>query len=96
MIKKYKKGDEVIVTTGKDKGKIGKIENVNFEYVQDWSDGKVINKKNAKEIFKWRLDKKTAGISLVLNELGSHAYHLASYISGIKAKKVLILSSFFR
>ena len=71
-----------------EKGKIGKIENVNFEYVQDWSDGKVINKKNAKEIFKWRLDKKTAGISLVLNELGSHAYHLASYMSGIKAKKV--------
>ena len=25
MIKKYKKGDEVIVKTGKDKGKIGKI-----------------------------------------------------------------------
>ncbi|MDA1283401.1 MAG: 50S ribosomal protein L24 [Proteobacteria bacterium] len=28
MIKKYKKGDEVIVTTGKDKGKIGKIAKV--------------------------------------------------------------------
>ena len=25
MIKKYKKGDEVIVRVGKDKGKIGKI-----------------------------------------------------------------------
>ena len=25
MIKKYKKGDEVIVKVGKDKGKIGKI-----------------------------------------------------------------------
>ena len=28
MIKKYKKGDEVIVKTGKDKGKIGKISKV--------------------------------------------------------------------
>ena len=28
MIKKYKKGDEVIVKTGKDKGKIGKISRV--------------------------------------------------------------------
>ena len=28
MIKKYKKGDEVIVKVGKDKGKIGKIAKV--------------------------------------------------------------------
>ena len=28
MIKKYKKGDEVIVRVGKDKGKIGKISKV--------------------------------------------------------------------
>jgi large subunit ribosomal protein L24 len=28
MIKKYKKGDEVIVRTGKDKGKVGKISQV--------------------------------------------------------------------
>jgi len=28
MIKKYKKGDEVIVKTGKDKGKIGKISKI--------------------------------------------------------------------
>ena len=28
MIKKYKKGDEVIVKTGKDKGKVGKIAKV--------------------------------------------------------------------
>ena len=28
MIKKYKKGDEVIVRVGKDKGKIGKISKI--------------------------------------------------------------------
>ena len=28
MIKKYKKGDEVIVKVGKDKGKVGKISKV--------------------------------------------------------------------
>ena len=28
MIKKYKKGDEVIVKVGKDKGKIGKISKI--------------------------------------------------------------------
>ena len=71
-----------------EKGKIGNVENINVEYIQDWSDGKTINKKSARKMFQWRLDKKTAGNSLVLNELGSHAYHLANYISGIKAKKV--------
>ena len=70
------------------KGKIGKIEYVNFEYIQDWSDGKKFNSINAKKLFDWKLDPKIVGISTVLNELGSHGYHLAMYISGLKAKKV--------
>ena len=71
-----------------EKGKIGKVEDVNFEYIQDWSEGKSINKKNYKKIFSWKLDKKIVGNSTVLNELGSHACHLASYMSGLKTKKV--------
>jgi len=71
-----------------EKGKIGKVEDVNFEYVQDWSEGKTINKKNSKKMFRWKLDKKIVGVSTVLNELGSHACHLAGYMSGLKTKKV--------
>ena len=71
-----------------EKGKIGKVEDINFEYIQDWSEGKSINKKNYKKIFSWKLDKKIVGNSAVLNELGSHACHLASYMSGLKTKKV--------
>ena len=71
-----------------EKGKIGKVEDINFEYVQDWSEGKTINKKNSRKMFRWKLDKKIVGVSTVLNELGSHACHLASYISGLKTKKV--------
>ncbi len=71
-----------------EKGKIGKVEDVNFEYVQDWSEGKKINKKNSRKMFGWKLDKKIVGVSTVLNELGSHACHLASYMSGLKTKKV--------
>ncbi len=71
-----------------EKGKIGKVEDINFEYVQDWSEGKTINKKNSKKMFRWKLDKKIVGVSTVLNELGSHACHLASYMSGLKTKKV--------
>ena len=71
-----------------EKGKIGKVEDINFEYVQDWSEGKTINKKNSRKMFRWKLDKKIVGVSTVLNELGSHACHLAGYMSGLKTKKV--------
>ncbi len=71
-----------------EKGKIGKIEYVNVEYIQDWSDGTKINIRNAKKKLKWKIDNKIVGVSAVLNEIGTHAYHLATYISGLKADKI--------
>ena len=71
-----------------EKGKIGKVEYVNVEYVQDWSDGKNLTSKNAKKNLKWKLDSRIVGASAVLNEIGTHAYHLASYISGLKGKTI--------
>ncbi len=71
-----------------EKGKIGKIEYVNVEYIQDWSDGTKINVRNAKKKLKWKIDKKIVGTSAVLNEIGTHAYHLATYISGLKGEKI--------
>ena len=71
-----------------EKGKIGKIEYINVEYVQDWSSGKTITKKNSKKILKWKIDNKIVGTSAVLNEIGSHAYHMAIYISGLKGKTI--------
>jgi predicted dehydrogenase len=32
-----------------EKGKIGKVEYVNVEYIQDWSGGTIINVRNAKK-----------------------------------------------
>ena len=71
-----------------EKGKIGKIEYVNVEYIQDWSGGTKINLRNAKKKLKWKIDNKIVGASAVLNEIGTHAYHLATYISGLKGEKV--------
>ena len=71
-----------------EKGKIGKIEYVNVEYVQDWSGGTKINVRNAKKKLKWKIDNKIVGASAVLNEIGTHAYHLATYISGLKGEKI--------
>ena len=71
-----------------EKGKLGKIEIINVEYVQDWTSGEVLNSKNSKKLLKWKLNKNIVGSSAVLNEIGSHAYHLAMYISGLKASKL--------
>jgi len=71
-----------------EKGKIGKIEYINVEYVQDWSSGKTITKRNSKKILKWKIDRKIVGTSAVLNEIGSHAYHMAIYISGLQGKTI--------
>jgi len=71
-----------------EKGKIGKVEYINVEYVQDWSDGENITQKNAKKKFKWKIDKNIVGASAVLNEIGSHAYHMATYISGLKGETI--------
>ena len=71
-----------------EKGKIGKVEYINVEYIQDWAGGNVITKKNSKKFLKWKIDKKIVGSSAVLNEIGSHAYHLAIYISGLKGEKL--------
>ena len=71
-----------------EKGKIGKIEYVNVEYIQDWSGGTKINLRNAKKKLKWKIDNKIVGASAVLNEIGTHAYHLATYISGLRGEKI--------
>ena len=71
-----------------EKGKLGRVEYINVEYIQDWSGGSKINSKNAKKKLKWKIDRKIVGISAVLNEIGTHAYHLATYISGLRGNKV--------
>ena len=71
-----------------EKGKIGRVQYVNVEYIQDWSGGTKINTKNAKKKLKWKIDSKIVGASAVLNEIGTHAYHLATYISGLKGIEI--------
>ena len=67
-------------------GKIGKVMLLNVEYPQGYTVG--INKKNESSILKWRLDKKMSGPSMILAEIGTHAYHLMRYVSDLEVKEV--------
>ncbi len=68
------------------KNKIGKIKVINVEYPQGYT--VAVKKKDEKNILKWRLDKNLCGPSMILAEIGTHAYHLMRYVTGLEVKEV--------
>jgi len=67
-------------------GKIGKITLVNVEYPQGYT--VAIKKNEEKQILKWRLDKNQTGPSMILSEIGTHAYHLLRYVTGLEVEQL--------
>ena len=68
------------------KNKIGKIKLINVEYPQGYT--VAVKKKDEKSALKWRLDKNMCGPSMILAEIGTHAYHLMRYVTGLEVKEV--------
>ena len=68
------------------KNKIGKIKLINIEYPQGYTVG--IKKKKEKATLKWRLDKSLSGPSMILSEIGTHAYHLLRYVTGLEVDEI--------
>ena len=66
--------------------KIGKIKVINVEYPQGYT--VAVKKKDEKNILKWRLDKNMCGPSMILAEIGTHAYHLMRYVTDLEVKEV--------
>jgi predicted dehydrogenase len=74
-------------------GKLGQIRLVQVEYPQDWltTDLESTGHKQAS----WRTDPKLAGAGGSIGDIGTHAFHLAEFISGLKISSLLAeLSSF--
>jgi len=69
-----------------EKEKIGKVMLINVEYPQGYTVG--IKKKEEASILKWRLDKNMCGPSMILSEIGTHAYHLIRYVTNLEVKEV--------
>ena len=68
------------------KGKIGNINLINVEYPQGYTVD--VKKKNEKKTLKWRLDKNLSGPSMILSEIGTHAYHLLRYVTGLEVDEL--------
>ncbi len=75
-------------------GEIGQVRKVMVEYIQGWlSEPETEDNKQAS----WRTDPSRSGISGCMGDIGSHAAHLAEYISGKKITHVCAeLSTFVK
>jgi predicted dehydrogenase len=67
-------------------GQLGKIRKVWVEYAQGWLSKLSEREGNAQAA--WRTDPKKSGKSSVMGDIGTHAAHLAEYITGAKISDV--------
>jgi predicted dehydrogenase len=69
-------------------GEIGEVRLVQVEYAQDWL-AEAANQSHEFQRTNWHNDPQRAGPSGCLGDIGSHAYHLAGYVSGMLPDQVL-------
>ncbi|WP_293899663.1 MULTISPECIES: Gfo/Idh/MocA family protein [unclassified Sphingobacterium] len=67
-------------------GHFGKIRKIVVEYPQGWLSRLTEREGNAGAA--WRADPKRSGKSLVMGDIGTHAAHLAEYVSGLKIEEL--------
>jgi predicted dehydrogenase len=68
------------------RGDLGEIRRLYVEYPQGWLSAKVEDKGNAQA--SWRTDPKRSGKAGCMGDIGTHAFHLAEYISGLRATEL--------
>lgn len=68
------------------RGDFGKIRKVIVEYPQGWLSAKVEESGNAQA--SWRTDPKKSGKAGCMGDIGTHAHHLAEYITGLETTEI--------
>ena len=68
-------------------GELGNIRVVQLEYAQDWLATNI--ERNGQKQAAWRTDPKQAGKGGAIGDIGTHAFHLAEFITGLKASSIL-------
>ena len=69
------------------KGEIGTVRLVQSEYAQDWLATNI--EQNGQKQASWRTDPNQAGAGGAIGDIGTHAYHLAEFITGLEASSLL-------
>jgi predicted dehydrogenase len=67
-------------------GEFGKIRKIYVEYPQGWLSSKLEDTGNVQA--SWRTDPKRSGKAGCMGDIGTHAHHLAEYITGLKVTEL--------
>lgn len=67
-------------------GRLGKVRKVYVEYPQGWL-SEFIEAGNQKQAA-WRTDPQKSGVAGCMGDIGTHAFNLAEYITGLKVSKI--------
>jgi predicted dehydrogenase len=68
-------------------GALGKIHKVDIQYYQGWINGFIHDKEKRSSI--WRLDPEKSGISCCIGDIGTHAFNMAEYVTGMEVTSLL-------
>ena len=67
-------------------GQLGKIRKIYVEYPQGWLSSKLEDTGNAQA--SWRTDPKRSGKAGAMGDIGTHAHHLAEYVTGLRTTEL--------
>ena len=68
-------------------GALGEIQKTDVQYYQGWINPVIHDPEIRKTV--WRLDPKKAGISSCIGDIGTHAFQMTEYLTGMEVKYVL-------
>ncbi len=68
-------------------GVLGKIQKIDVQYYQGWINPIIHDKEKRSRI--WRLDPRQSGISCCVGDIGTHAFNIIEYISGMEITTIL-------
>ena len=68
-------------------GELGEIQKIDVQYYQGWINPVIHDPEIRKTI--WRLDPKKAGISSCMGDIGTHAFQMTEYLTGMEVGSLL-------
>lgn len=68
-------------------GAIGNVQKIDAQYYQGWINPIIHDKEKRKTT--WRLNPEKSGISCCIGDIGTHAFDMLEYVSGVKIENIL-------
>ena len=68
-------------------GELGEIQKIDVQYYQGWINPVIHDPEIRKTV--WRLDPKKAGISSCMGDIGTHAFQMIEYLTGMEVESLL-------